>query len=164
MADNQQTGNRSDYRRSDSIVLKKKQMITKTVSAIMVGVLVVFGLVTLFLSMMFSAIFPDYPVIKKQINDQYYFTQQEYGWVTSMPGKHVYIYRNRLWWFDKEVGYIDKFLDTGDLDIKITAAKGSKVRLSLFSGQSLEMDTVIDPEKQYLEISRSYRDWHKQKE
>ncbi len=33
------------------------------------------------------------PTVKKQINRWYYFTQQEYGWVASMPGKHVFIYR-----------------------------------------------------------------------
>jgi hypothetical protein len=81
------------------ITSESKYRIAKMVSTIIAMVLIVFCLITLFLSMAFSAIVPDYPVITKQINDQYYFTQQEYGWVTSMPGKHVYIYRSKFWGF-----------------------------------------------------------------
>ncbi len=152
-----------------SLLLKRirsesKYRLAKTVSTIIATVLIVFCIVILFLSMAFSSIVPDYPVITKQINDQYYFTQQEYGWVTSMPGKHVYIYRNKFWGGDQEVGHIDKYLDTGDLSIEITAVKENKVKLSLLSEQSVEMDTVIDLEKQYLEVDRSYWDRRKQKE
>jgi hypothetical protein len=138
---------------------ERMQKIAKTVFTVIASLLVVFSLIFLFFFSVLDSALSEPPTVKKQINEQYYFTQQEYGWVASMPGKHVFIYQDGFWFFDKEVGYIDKYLDTEELTIELEPISENKVNLLLFSGQTLEMDTVIDLEHQYLKIDQAY--WYK---
>ena len=85
----------------------------------------------------------DYPIVTKKINDNYYFTQQEYGWAGSMPGKHLEFYKNNTLWFDKNIGYIQWQIGTGDVNAKIENANRGNIRLILTENNKLKLDTIL---------------------
>jgi len=56
--------------------------------------------------MVFDTIFTS-PIITRPIDDTYYFTQQQYGFVTMMSGGYnLTFYRQRPFWLDQELGKV----------------------------------------------------------
>lgn len=98
----------------------------------------------------FSPQFPEYPKVTKRINYKYYFTQQEYGFVNSMPGKNLYFFEYKKFWFDKEIGHIQWLIDTRDMDVKIenTNIKKNK-RIIITENAKLVLDTVLPFNKNF---------------
>lgn len=98
----------------------------------------------------FFSLMPEYPIVTKKINDKYYFSQQEYGWVGSMPGKHLYFYEKTKYWFDKEVGHIQWQIGTGNMNVKIEDINFSnKKRLIVEENNKLALDTILPFDKKF---------------
>jgi len=87
---------------------------------------------------------PDYPLVEKPIDKNLYFTQQEYGWAGSMPGKHLYFYKKRALWSDKEIGYINwKDGWSGDFTAKFIESKDGYRRLIITDKGKVVLDTLV---------------------
>jgi len=87
---------------------------------------------------------PEYPLVEKTIDKDLYFTQQEYGWAGSMPGKHLHFYKKRSLWSDKEIGYINwRNGWSGDFTAKFIGAENSSKRLILIDSGKVVLDTLV---------------------
>jgi len=87
---------------------------------------------------------PNYPLLEKTIDKDLYFTQQEYGWAGSMPGKHLHFYKKRALWPDKEIGYIDwKNGWSGDFTAEFVEAKDGYRQLVITDKGKVVLDTLV---------------------
>lgn len=92
---------------------------------------------------------PDYPKVTKKINNNYYFTQQEYGWAGSMPGKHLEFFKNNTFWFDKNIGHIQWQIGTGDINAKFENQNKNDTRIILTENNRLILDTILSIDKHF---------------
>ena len=130
--------------------LKKKIKSLKVLLTIeiFVGLTILFvGFIILFDT--FFSIIPEYPKVTKKINDSYYFTQQEYGWAGSMPGKHLEFYKSNTIWFDKNIGHIQWQIGTGDINAKFENANKNDRRIILTENNKLVLDTILSSDKHF---------------
>ena len=108
----------------------------------------------------FLSTFPDYPKVTKSIDDHYYFTQQEYGWAGSMPGKHLHFYERKKYWFDKSIGHIEWQIGTGDMNAKMQHTASEKVkRVIITENDHLVLDTILHMDKNFDFEYLSWREW-----
>lgn len=128
-------------------------------AATVVGAIVVFSLMQLD-SLLFYAIVPNYPVEEKIINENYYFTQQEYGWAASgMPGKHLEFYENRNFWSDRKVGHIQWRQGIAEIEAKFDIVEnGTMWRLILFQNNTVQLDTLLDRQTVFDFVYKPWQD------
>ncbi|MES2848090.1 MAG: hypothetical protein V4685_03470 [Bacteroidota bacterium] len=99
-----------------------------------------------------------YPVVKKDINSDFYFTQQEYGWVGSMPGKIVNLYKRKMFWRDEKVGRVDLMLETGDIDIDVLDNRMNLKSVRFRVKDRALFDTIISFDKEF-----DFKYWNRNK-
>jgi hypothetical protein len=110
---------------------------------IIVGLTIIFvGLIVPLYT--FFSFQPDYPKVTKKIDDKYYFTQQEYGWAPSMPGKHLEFFESNTFGVDKKIGHIQWLIGTGNINAKLenVTVKNCK-RIILKENNRLVFDTIL---------------------
>jgi len=128
-------------------ILKKKLRngILRKSIAIIIGIsITLYGYNLLLDYLVFS------PIITKKINEDYYFTQQDYGMAWGSWGKHFDFYKKRKFWFDKKMGHIHWHEGSGEADAKFNNEKQSKnEELILTEGNEIELDTILNFEKPF---------------
>ena len=91
-----------------------------------------------------------FPTVKKNINSEYYYTQQETGMAFSIEREDLLFYKKRNYWFDKEIGHIDWKWGHGDTQARIIEYNQSKnKRLILTSNNHIILDTVLNFEEKF---------------
>ncbi len=89
--------------------------------------------------------FTSYSKITKKINSDYYFTQQEFGWVGSTQGKNLYFYKRNKLGFDSKIGNISWQFGTGDFDIKFKKESIlNKDRIVITENGKQVLDTILN--------------------
>lgn len=127
---------------------KLKSSVALLTIEILVGLIILFvGFIIPFYT--FFSIMPDYPIVTKKINDKYYFTQQEYGWAGSMPGKHLEFYENNKFWFDKNIGHIQWQIGTGDINAIFENGNKNEIKIILTENNKLVLDTILSVNKHF---------------
>jgi len=115
---------------------------------------VVFLLIVIVPFMMMLPDFDDYPVVRKDINFDFYFTQKTYGWVTNLGGKDLCFYKNRQYFFDKKLGEVRVVEETGEFDASIKSIGDTSINLTLEINKKLVLDTVLTTNKYFdLQVS-----------
>ena len=116
---------------------------------------IVVGLTILFLGFLlpfytFFSPMPDYPKVTKTINEHYYFTQQEYGWAGSIPGKHLEFFEKNKFWFDRKIGHINWKQSLEDIDAKIlNDISATKKKLIIKQNNKIVLDTIFLVDKSF---------------
>ena len=134
-----------------------KRKIKRLKILLTVNILIGLALLITGLSLPFSLMLPSYPKITKEINKDFYFTQEEYGWAGSMPGKHLNFYKKKDFTFDKKIGHIKWQIGTGDFNAEIQEQKQPDIkRIKLTENNKLVLDTVLSIENGF---DFSYLTW-----
>jgi hypothetical protein len=92
----------------------------------------------------------DAPVITNQINETYYYTQQERGAAFSNMVFDLEFYKKRKFWTDKLIGDITIRSEQRVDSIKISFDNMSKLnRIILKQDSSIILDTSLDLDKEF---------------
>lgn len=103
---------------------------------------IITGIPWLGITLLFGEI---YPVITHKINDEYSYSQQEYGFVTtSSQGYNLNLYRHRNFWFNKEIGSI-RLECAGNEDVSVNVIDGhhNVNRIIIMTKSDTALDTMI---------------------
>lgn len=94
----------------------------------------------------FFAMIENYPVYTVQIDEQYYYKQQEFGFATTMPGTNFQFCKQRTLWFDKVIGDINWNYDTEGFDVKVKNINDSRIkkRLIVNVNNKISLDTTLN--------------------
>ncbi|MFA8434265.1 MAG: hypothetical protein ACEPOZ_07090 [Marinifilaceae bacterium] len=94
----------------------------------------------------FFSMIPAYPIYTKQIDDQYYYKQQEFGFATTMPGTNFQFCKKRLLWFDKVIGEINWNYDTDGFDLEVKNITDSRInkKLIINVNNKISLDTIVN--------------------
>ncbi len=129
------------YFHSQLVDIISSQTVRQLVTALFFLAIVI-GLPWLGISLLFGE---TYPVSTHKINDEYSYSQQEYGFVTtSSQGYELNLYRHRFFWFDKKIGSI-RLECAGNEDISINLMNGhSNVnRITIKANQATVLDSMV---------------------
>ncbi len=92
----------------------------------------------------------DAPVVKNQINETYYYTQQETGAAFSSTIFDLVFYKKRKFWTDKLIGDISVRSEQRVDSVKIRFDNISKLnRIILKQDSSVILDTTLDFDKEF---------------
>ena len=96
------------------------------------------------------SLLPEYPKVTKKINDKYYFTQQEFGWAGSMPGKHLEFFERNKFWFDKSIGHIKWRTGTTTIEAEMDdMIYTNNKRIKLNESGNVVLDTLISSKNRF---------------
>lgn len=87
-----------------------------------------------------------YPVTTHPIDDTYYFTQQEYGFVTmTSSGYDLTFYQQRPYWLDQDLGKV-QLECSGKETIRATLqpVQGGRIRLRIAADNQQRLDTTLN--------------------
>lgn len=87
-----------------------------------------------------------YPTITHPIDDTYYFTQQEYGFVTmTSQGFDLVFYRQRPFWLDQKLGAVQLECSGKELvRATIVPAGNERIRLRIAADAQERLDTTLN--------------------
>jgi hypothetical protein len=96
------------------------------------------------ISLAFSSIFSS-PTISRSINDSYYFTQQQYGFVTLMSsGYNLTFYRQRPFWPDQELGKVQlECVGNEAIQVTLVPTHVESFRLRIAADSQERLDTML---------------------
>jgi hypothetical protein len=96
------------------------------------------------MSLVLATIF-SYPTTSHPINDTYYFTQEQYGFVTMMSGGYnLTFYRQRPFWPDQELGKVQlECVGSEVIHATLVPTHAESFRLRIAADNQERLDTIV---------------------